>query len=106
MSTINEIKEEMGVVGAVGDFANALQQIAAMRMSLNRRKVLTGRRFVDTAEILLRELKELDAIQRERDIKDIQKHAHKKKKNEKLEAIKKDEKAVIVITSDQGLNGK
>ncbi len=100
MSTINEVKEEMGVVNAVGDFANALQQIAAMRMMLARKKVLAGRKFVDTAEKVLKELKSVQAIQNLKDIEEIEKHS----KSTKLKA-KEDFKAVIVITSDQGLNG-
>ena len=104
MSTINEVKEEMSVVRAVGGFTNALQQIAAMRMTLARRKVLAGRRFVDTAEQLMKELKTLQAIQNIKDIEDIEKH---KRTTKQLPFTAREEhRAVIVITSDQGLNGK
>ena len=101
MSTLLEVKEQMSVVSSVGDFANALQQIAAMRMNMNRKKVLAGRRFVTEAEKMLRELKAIKAIQDENDISDIERHA----KHAFVSRISDEEKAVIVMTSDQGLNG-
>ena len=47
MPRINEIKDQQTVVSTVGDFANSLQQIAAMRMVKLRDVVLASRRFVD-----------------------------------------------------------
>lgn len=101
MSTILEVKEEMAVVSSVGDFANALQQIAAMRMTVARKKVLTGRRFVEVSEQVLDELKELKAIADAKDIADIKKSANKHTTLHQDSELK----AVIVVTSDQGLNG-
>ena len=57
MPTLNEVKEQIAVVGSVGDFANALQQIAAMRMVALRNQVLNSKRFVDEATEILKELK-------------------------------------------------
>ena len=56
MTSINETKEKIAVVKSVGDFANAMQQIAAMRMVALRDKVLASKRFVDEATEMLREL--------------------------------------------------
>ena len=56
MATINEIKDKMVVVNSVGGFANALQQIATMRMMALRDRVVASKRFVDEATMILREL--------------------------------------------------
>jgi hypothetical protein len=69
LEPINETKEKIGVVKSVGGFANALKQIASMKMMALRGKVLASKRFVDEATIILRELtlqKEL-SYQREYD---------------------------------------
>ena len=103
MTSINETKEKIAVVKSVGDFANAMQQIAAMRMVALRDKVLASKRFVDEATEMLRELnlyKEL-IYQEELD----------GKKNKKKEAAEKQpekplKKAIIIVTSNQGLCGK
>jgi F-type H+-transporting ATPase subunit gamma len=98
MGQINEIKEKMGVVKSVGGFANALQQIAAMRMTSLRDKVLASKRFVDEATVILRELNLYKELYYREEL-------DKKKKNEPVEK-KKDKEAVIIVTSNQGLCGK
>lgn len=101
MASLNETKEKIAVVKSVGGFANAMQQIAAMRMVALRDKVLASKRFVDEATEMLRELtlyKELF----------YQEEIGKGKK--KPESLPQDEvkvkKAIIIITSNQGLCGK
>ncbi len=103
MSQINEVKEQMLVVKSVGDFANALQQIASMRMNINRKKVLAGREFVETTEVILKELKEIQEIRRHL-LLNMSRKSDKKKNNKNIPATNRS--AVIVVTSDQGLNGK
>lgn len=107
MRRINEIKSEETVVQTVGDFTNSLQQIAAMRMTKLRRLVLTARIFVEEATLILRELKLEQEKRRQRELKKAQTLkngvARKAKKTEVPEKPKR--KAIIVISSNQGLSG-
>ncbi len=101
MATLNEVKEQMAVVRSVGDFTNALQQIATLRMMKLRGKVLTSRPFVEAANEML---SELVALRNEMDAKAIQ-AAEKKAKEAKVE-VHPGQRAVVVITSNQGLAGR
>src|ERR1044072_1955966 len=103
MSTINEIKEEIIVVKSVGDFANALQQIATSRMVKLREKVLTSRPFVEEALAMLRELNTIRSKMQAADLVLLEK---KKKETQAAVAKVTGRKAVIVITSNQGLTGR
>ena len=103
MSTINEIKEEIIVVKSVGDFANALQQIATARMVKLREKVLTSRPFVEEALAMLRELNTIRSKMQAADLVLLEK---KKKETQAAVAKVTGRKAVIVITSNQGLTGR
>lgn len=95
MPNINEIKEQKTVVASVGDFAGSLQQIAASRMAVLRRSVMSSRRFVDEATVILRELK----------------HEQRRLREEQLQKVFKEyrpgprKEAIIVISSNQGLCG-
>lgn len=101
MSAINEVKEQMLTVRSVGDFTNALQQIATIKMVKLRDHVLRSRPFVEAANEMLKELVSLrNAIETE----DL---LHIKLKHEKFTPPPKktNQYAVIVITSNQGLTG-
>lgn len=98
MGQLNETKEKMGVVKSVGGFANALQQIAAMRMVTLRDKVMASKRFVDEATTVLRELNLYKELYYKNEIE------KDKKKEIKLPIVKNE--AVIIVTSNQGLCGK
>lgn len=104
MPRISEIKDQQTVVTSVGSFANSLQQIAAMRMVKLRRIVVSSRRFVDEATLILRELN----LER---TKQLQKEMSKNKTLKKIKPVSEAtdassrRKAVIVITSDIGLCG-
>lgn len=103
MPTINEIKAQKVVVSSVGNFADSLQQIAASRMVRLRKLVMSSRRFVDEATVILREL-ELERtkqIQRELGL-DKEAAAEAKTADELNEKIKT---AIIVVSSTQGLAG-
>ncbi|CAN5129877.1 F0F1 ATP synthase subunit gamma [soil metagenome] len=107
MSTLNEVKEQMVVVKSVGDFTNALQQIATMRMMKLRSKVLQSRPFVEAATSIL---KELLSIRNSMDSSTLMKIDKKSKQDD--ETVKKEapvfnkRRAVIVVTSNQGLSGQ
>lgn len=103
MATLNETKERIGVVKSVGGFANALQQIAAMRMMSLRNKVLASKRFVDEATEILRELNLHKELTYQRDYMEANKKAFKKEKKKEEAPLNM---AVIVLTSNQGLCGK
>lgn len=103
MATLNETKERMGVVKSVGSFANALQQIAAMRMVTLRDKVVSSKRFVDEATEILRELTLYREIIYQSEI-DNDKHKILKQLKAKLDQQQK--RAIIIVTSNQGLCGK
>lgn len=100
MPTINEIKEEMSVVASVGDFTNALQQIATLNMVRLRDRVMASRPFVEAANDLLRELVALRNTTSEEEMI----HLEKKHKKKQLPPVE-NKRAVIVITSNQGLTG-
>ena len=86
-------------------FANALQQIAAMRMMALRDKVLASKRFVDEATEILRELNLYKEMVFKKDYAEADKKAFNK--NKKLILEKKEENlSIIVVTSNQGLCGK
>lgn len=101
MSTINEVKEEIIVVKSVGDFANALQQIATARMVKLREKVLASRPFVEEALTMMRELNTLKAKLHAEDVV-------KMEKQKKTAAVAEGfgRTAIIVVTSNQGLTGR
>jgi F-type H+-transporting ATPase subunit gamma len=102
MSTINEIKEEIITVKSVGDFANALQQIATARMVKLREKVLASRPFVEEALTMMRELNTLRSKMHADDLLKLE----KKRKQEAAAAAGAGRNAVVVITSNQGLTGR
>lgn len=101
MPTLNEVKEQMTVVRSVGEFTNALQQIATIRMVKLRESVLRSRPFVEAANEILAEL---TALRNALDI-DTQIKLEKKHKKDVLPPPT-DKNAVIVITSNQGLTGR
>lgn len=104
MATLNETKEKMGVVKSVGGFANALQQIAAMRMMTLRTKVLASKRFVDEATEMLRELNLHKELEYERQVEEANRKSLKREKKKEKDLNEK--MALIVVTSNQGLCGK
>ncbi len=101
MSTINEIKDQMITVQSVGGFANAMQQIATMRMTHLRSKVLDSRPFVEAAIEILQELSTLRNQMQDKDLLKLEKKHKDDLKEHPLTA----KRAVIVITSNQGLTG-
>lgn len=101
MPTLNEVKDEMTVVQSVGEFTNALQQIATLRMVRLRQKVLASRPFVETAHTMLRELMSIKNALQTDDIAALEK---KHAENKTLPASSR--RAVIVVTSNQGLTGR
>lgn len=102
MASINETKEKIAVVKSVGGFANAMQQIAAMRMVALRDKVVASKRFVDEATEMLRELTLYNELMFKEQVEKDQKR--KRRQNDTSEQTLK--KAIIIITSNQGLCGK
>lgn len=103
MALINETKEKMAVVKSVGSFANALQQIAAMRMVTLRDKVMSSKRFVDEATQMLRELNLYKEISYNKTYEQANKKAFKKEAPKTPSPL---HNAVIIVTSNQGLCGK
>ncbi len=106
MSTLNEVKEQMVVVKSVGDFTNALQQIATMRMMKLRGKVLQSRPFVEAATSIL---KELLSIRNSLDSVTLMKQDKKGKGGTQVKVetpVFNKRRAVIVVTSNQGLSGQ
>ncbi len=105
MPSINEIKEQKIVVHSVGEFAHSLQQIAAARMAKLRKIVMSSRRFVDEATLVLLELQ----LEKQKRLEqELYGGATPKKgtKKSKPKAAKKPERtAIIVISTDQGLCG-
>lgn len=102
MATINEIKEQISTVRSVGEFTNAMQQIATARMMRLRDKVLASRPFVETALAIIRELNAL----RDQDEQAERSKLKKKQKQAVAEAGPHGRRAVIVITSNAGLIGQ
>ena len=99
MPTLNEVKEQMIVVGSVGEFTNALQQIATIHMMKLRTQVLASRPFVETAAALLSELAALRNTLAAEDLLKLE------KKHEETK-VASGHTAVIIITSNQGLTGR
>ena len=104
MASINEIKEKMGVVKSVGGFANAMQQIAAMRMMALRDKVLSSKRFVDEANQMLAELNLYKELFYQKELENKKEGKNNTEKNKQEEKPLK--KAIVVVSSNQGLCGK
>lgn len=105
MARINEIKQQQVVVATVGNFADSLQQIAAMRMVKLRRLVLSSRRFVEEATVILRDLH----LEKAKNIA-LNSQQGKKGKRPATEAesevtTKNLRTAIIVVSSDIGLCG-
>ena len=100
MGTLNEIKEQMSVVGSVGDFTNALQQIATIRMMKLRTKVLASRPYVEAANTILAELIALRNTMQTEDLIKLDKNKNA------TPAPATTRGAVVVITSNQGLTGQ
>jgi len=107
MSTLNEIKEQMIVVGSVGEFTNALQQIATIHMVKLRDRVLASRPFVQLANEMLMELSGIRNGMTSADLLAIEQKGKRVKKGEKVAMPNpaKGAEAVIVISSNQGLIG-
>lgn len=103
MSTLNEVKEQMIVVKSVGDFTNALQQIATLHMMRLRTRVMQSRPFVEAANELLTELV---SIRNGLDNETLMKMDKKAKADAATKAPVKERRAVVVITSNQGLSGQ
>ncbi|PIP30857.1 hypothetical protein COZ22_02450 [bacterium (Candidatus Howlettbacteria) CG_4_10_14_3_um_filter_37_10] len=103
MATLNEVKEQIVVVRSVGDFSNALQQIAAMRMVALRNHVLNSKRFVDEATEILKELKYYRELLYLEEYERVSKKAFGKKRHKEEKPVKD---AVIAVFSNQGLCGK
>jgi len=103
MATLNEVKEKIAVVRSVGDFSNALQQIAAMRMVALRDQVLNSKRFVDEATEILKELNIYKEMIYRQEYNQANKKSFAKKKIVESTIAKE---AIIVVTSNQGLCGK
>jgi F-type H+-transporting ATPase subunit gamma len=101
MSTLNEIKEQVTVVASLGEFTNALQQIATIRMVRLRDKVLQSRPFVQAASEMLTELSGLRNGMRADELVLLE------KKHGGSETTHKGAgSAVIIITSNAGLTGR
>lgn len=96
MAKINEIKEQKIVVQSVGDFSNSLQQIATMKMVSLRKSVLESRRFVDEATMILKDLKREKKRLFMEELRKVDKS---------YEIPKTTRKAIIVVSSYQGLCG-
>jgi F-type H+-transporting ATPase subunit gamma len=101
MATINDIKEQIGVVHSVGDFTNAMQQIATLRMMRLRDKVLASRSFVEASIVIMRDLN----AQREK-FELEEKMKLSKKKQATFKDLHGTRRAVVIITSNQGLTGQ
>lgn len=110
MATINEIKEQRIVVQSVGGFAGSLQQIAAARMVKLRKIVLSARRFVEEATVILRELQleKTKLMEKELQLKKSGLKIKRDKKGKPAAKVVSDQPnkvAIIVVSSDQGLSG-
>lgn len=99
MSTINEIKDQMAAAKSLGDFTNALQQIATIRMVKLRERVLSSRPFVQIANEMLTELSGIRNGMQAQDLIALEK-SHPSSKPATMKT------AVVVITSNQGLIGR
>jgi F-type H+-transporting ATPase subunit gamma len=101
MPTVNDIKEQISVIRSVGEFTNAMQQIATLRMMRLRDKVLASRPFVEAAITMMRELN----AQKEK-MEAAEKMKLSKKQQAQVRDVTSGRRAVIVITSNQGLTGQ
>jgi F-type H+-transporting ATPase subunit gamma len=97
MSALTEVKEQITVVKSVGDFTNALQQIATLRMTKARRQVTQSKPFVEAASLVLGELL---ALKKELEDSDL---GPEKKMLSGRPLLGR--RAVVVVTSNQGLVG-
>ena len=89
------------MVSSLGEFTNALQQIATIRMIKLRDKVLESRPFVQVASEMLTELSGIrNGMQTESLLALEKKHAGS------THGFKGGGEAVIIITSNQGLTGR
>jgi F-type H+-transporting ATPase subunit gamma len=104
MPTLNEVKEQMIVVGSVAEFTNALQQIATIHMVKLRDKVVASRPFVQVANEMLMELSGIRNGMTSADLLSLERKG-KRVKGAALPAPAKGGEAVIVISSNQGLTG-
>jgi len=100
MATLNEIKEQIIVVRSVGEFTNALQQIATIHMVKLRDRVLASRPFVQLANEMLTELSGIRNGMQTQALLAMEKSHPKEAKQAAGQT------AVIVITSNQGLTGR
>jgi F-type H+-transporting ATPase subunit gamma len=100
MSALNEVKDQMATVRSVGEFTNALQQIATMRMMHLRNQVIQSRPFVEEASKLLKELASLRNAMQTDDWEKLEEKYHAEHP-----VMDSNRFAVIVITSNQGLTG-
>lgn len=104
MARIHEVKERQEVVKTVAGFTNSLQQIAAIRMMKLRNLVLSSKRFVEEATIILRELylEKEKLLEKEKIIQQVETSPRSKSKQN---VIKPTRTAIIVVSSDLGLCG-
>lgn len=105
MARINEIKQQQVVVATVGNFADSLQQIAAMRMVKLRRLVLSSRRFVEEATVILRDLHLEKAKHITKESKQGKKRKQPATEAEDEVTTQNSRTAIIVVSSDIGLCG-
>jgi F-type H+-transporting ATPase subunit gamma len=101
MPRLNEIKDQQQVVTTVGDFADSLQQIAALRMMRLRQSVLSSKRFVAEATLILRELH----LEKQKALKKLKKKAGRGNRRTPAPPPPVIRTAIIVVTSDMGLCG-
>jgi F-type H+-transporting ATPase subunit gamma len=107
MARINEIKQQQVVVATVGNFADSLQQIAAMRMVKLRKLVLSSRRFVEEATIILRDLHLEKSKNLAKEMKSNKKSKKKLKSDQDTNEVSLANlrTAIIIVSSDIGLCG-
>ena len=104
MSNLTEIKEQITTVEGVGDFTKALQQIAMLRMTTLKDKVISSRPFITEA---VKVLAELTALRNQMTITDLYALERRHARNKELESKSVlGSTAVIVITSNPGLTGQ
>ena len=103
MSNLSDIKEQIVTVQGVGDFTKALQQIAMLRLTNLRGKVIASRPFILAA---VEVLGELTALRNQMTITDLfaldRKHAYRTP-TKSTQVVRS---AVVVITSNPGLTGQ
>ncbi len=87
------------MIRSVGEFTNAMQQIATLRMMRLRDNVLASRPFVEAALDMLRELNAM------REQLEAEERMKLSKKKGAVAGPTTGRRAVIVVTSNQGLTG-